>query len=76
VLDEMMAAAPQALQILAGCLAAPLPRVQEQVLDAFTSWLKLTGGVGLSGAMLMQSPLVRWAVRLQSAGLFALVVGS
>ncbi|KAI3438282.1 hypothetical protein D9Q98_000717 [Chlorella vulgaris] len=71
VLDEMMAAAPQALQILAGCLAAPLPRVQEQVLDAFTSWLKLTGGVGLSGAMLMQSPLVRAALEgLRSADTF------
>lgn len=52
---------PQALQILASCLTAPLPRAQEQALDAFTSWLKLTGGVGLNGPMLMQSPLVRCA---------------
>lgn len=57
----MLAYAPQALQILASCLAAPLPRAREQALDAFTAWLKLTGGVGLTGPMLMQSPLVRCA---------------
>lgn len=51
----------QALQILASCLSAPLPRAREQALDAFTSWLKLTGGMGLNGPMLMQSPLVRCA---------------
>lgn len=62
VVDEMMAYAPQALQILASCLAAPLSRAREQALDAFTSWLKLTGGTGLNGAMLMQSPLVRCGV--------------
>lgn len=61
VMDEMLAYAPQALQILGSCLAAPLPRAREQVLDAFTAWLKLTGGIGLSGPMLMQSPLVRSA---------------
>ena len=66
-----MAYAPQALQILSGCLSAPLPRAQEQVLDAFTSWLKLTGGVGLTGPMLMQSPLVRW-VAYWLAGVAAL----
>ncbi|EFN54933.1 hypothetical protein CHLNCDRAFT_134668 [Chlorella variabilis] len=71
VIDEMMAYAPQALQILSGCLSAPLPRAQEQVLDAFTSWLKLTGGVGLTGPMLMQSPLVRAALEgLRSADTF------
>jgi hypothetical protein len=61
VVDEMLACAPQALQVLAACLGAPLPRVREQVLDAFTSWLKLTGGANLGGAALMQSPLVRCA---------------
>jgi hypothetical protein len=60
VIDEMVAYTPQALQVLAGCLVAPLPRVREQVLDAFTAWLKLTGGCGITGAMLMDSPLVRW----------------
>ncbi|PSC72289.1 transportin-3 isoform X1 [Micractinium conductrix] len=71
VVDEMMAYAPQALQILASCLAAPLSRAREQALDAFTSWLKLTGGTGLNGAMLMQSPLVRAALEgLRSSDTF------
>ncbi|KAL4452442.1 hypothetical protein ABPG75_008104 [Micractinium tetrahymenae] len=71
VVDEMMAYAPQALQILASCLSAPLPRAREQALDAFTSWLKLTGGMGLNGPMLMQSPLVRAALEgLRSSDTF------
>lgn len=57
----------QALQILASCLSTPLPRAREQALEAFTSWLKLTGGMGLSGPMLMQSPLVRCAAGLGAA---------
>jgi hypothetical protein len=61
VIDEMVAYAPAALQILASCLSAQaaMTHAKEQVLEAFTSWLKLTGGAGLTGPMLMQSPLAR-----------------
>ncbi|KAI7846036.1 hypothetical protein COHA_000403 [Chlorella ohadii] len=77
VQDEMLAYAPQALQILASCLTAPLPRAREQALDAFTSWLKLTGGIGLNGPMLMQSPLVRAALEgLRSSDTFFSAVDS
>jgi hypothetical protein len=63
VIDEMVAYAPAALQILSSCLSAQaaMTHAKEQVLEAFTSWLKLTGGAGLTGPMLMQSPLARCA---------------
>ena len=59
----MVASAPAALQILSSCLSAQpaMSHAKEQVLEAFTSWLKLTGGAGLTGPMLMQSPLARCA---------------
>eukprot|EP00887_Chlorella_sp_A99_P006855 scaffold2.g6855.t1 len=69
--DEMVAYTPQALQILSTCLPAPGPRTKEQVLEAFTSWLKLTGGQVLDGPGLTGSPLVRAALEgLRAADAF------
>lgn len=69
--EEMLAAVPQALQVLGSCLSVLGPRTQEQVLEAFASWLKLAGGTLSDGVALAASPLVRAALEgLHSADAF------
>ncbi|KAK9830032.1 hypothetical protein WJX72_009312 [[Myrmecia] bisecta] len=58
MVEELIASAPQALQVLSACLNQHGERLREQVLEAFGSWLKLCGGAGLDGATLAQHPLV------------------
>lgn len=65
--QEMVAATPQALTVLSGCLTSADTKGREQTLEALAAWLKLCAGEGLSGAALLQSPLITAALEgLQS----------
>ena len=60
VREELQSALPRALTVLAQCLAQSTPgdvSGKEQALEAFASWLKMSGGEGSGGAALFQSPL-------------------
>ncbi|KAL4538826.1 hypothetical protein Ndes2526B_g02895 [Nannochloris sp. 'desiccata'] len=62
VKEEMEAALSQALSVLGDCLARIDARGREQALEAFAAWLKLSGGAGVTGPTLLQTPLTSAAL--------------
>jgi len=71
--QELKLSLGQAFEVLSSCLSQPGSRIREQVLEAFGSWLRLSGGTGLplDGAALSQHPLVTAALEgLKSSEMF------
>ncbi|DBA80940.1 TPA: hypothetical protein ACH3X2_007160 [Trebouxia sp. C0005] len=60
--QEVVDAAPHALQVLASCLNQKGGHVRGQVLHAFAAWLKLSAGAGLDGPALASHPLTKAAM--------------
>lgn len=66
-IEELVAAGPQALQVLAACLTQDGGARKPQALKAFASWLRLKSGCLLEGAVLAQHQLTQAALQgLQS----------
>jgi len=64
-LSELMACTSGALELLGSCLQGypGSESTKRQVLEAFASWSRLSGGVGMDGAWLSQHPLVQAALQ-------------
>lgn len=71
VQEEMEAALPRALAVLAECLARADARGKEQALEAFAAWLRLDGRSVGAAPVLLQSPLTSAALEgLRSPSVF------
>eukprot|EP00891_Asterochloris_glomerata_P002287 jgi/Astpho2/2287/e_gw1.00040.5.1_t len=66
-IEELVAAGPQALQVLAACLTQDGGARKPQALKAFASWLRLKSGCLLEGAVLAQHQLTQAALQANDA---------